>query len=72
MPLPAAALQFPLGHPAVSSLIPGAVSNREVKQNIEMMSIDIPPRFWQDLKESGLLHPDAPTPDNVDLRGTLA
>lgn len=67
VPLPAAALQFPLGHPAVSSIIPGAISNREVKQNIEMISIDIPPRFWQELKESGLLHLDAPTPDNFGL-----
>lgn len=62
VPLRAAALQFPLGHPVVSSIIPGAVSEREVKQNIKMMSIDIPPELWQDLKVSGLRHPDAPTP----------
>jgi D-threo-aldose 1-dehydrogenase len=62
VPLPAAAIQFPLSHQAVSSVIPGAVSSREVKQNIEMMSIDIPDALWQELKEEGLLHPDTPTP----------
>lgn len=62
VPLPAAAIQFPLGHPAVSSIIPGAVKPSEVKQNIEMMSIEIPSALWKELKNSGLLNPDAPTP----------
>lgn len=62
VPLPAAALQFPLGHPSVSSIIPGAVKPSEVKQNIEFMSLDIPPNLWQELKEEGLLQPNAPPP----------
>ena len=62
VPLAAAAIQFPLGHPAVASIIPGAVKPSEVKQNISMIRIDIPPSLWQELKEEGLLHPEAPTP----------
>jgi D-threo-aldose 1-dehydrogenase len=62
VPLAAAALQFPLAHPAVASIIPGAVKPSEVKQNISMMSIDIPPSLWQELKQEGLLHQAAPTP----------
>ena len=62
VPLAAAAIQFPLGHPAVASIIPGAVKPSEVKQNISMMSIDIPPSLWQELKQEGLLHQEAPTP----------
>ncbi|NEQ28512.1 MAG: hypothetical protein F6K28_57970 [Microcoleus sp. SIO2G3] len=62
VPLAAAAIQFPLAHPAVSSVVIGAVTPEEVKQNIELMSNDIPLELWQELKDSGLLHKDAPTP----------
>ena len=62
VPLAAAAIQFPLAHPAVASIIPGAVKPSEVKQNISMMGIDIPPSLWQELKQEGLLHQEAPTP----------
>lgn len=62
VPLPAAALQFPLAHPAVSSVIPGAVTPSEVRRNVELMSIDIPSALWQELKAEELLHPDAPIP----------
>ena len=62
VPLAAAAIQFPLGHPAISSIIPGAVKPSEVKQNISLMSIDIPSSLWEELKQEGLLHQEAPTP----------
>ena len=62
VPLAAAAIQFPLAHPAVTSIIPGAVKPSEVKQNISMMSIDIPAALWEELKHEGLLHQEAPTP----------
>ncbi|MBN9487548.1 MAG: aldo/keto reductase [Alphaproteobacteria bacterium] len=61
--LGAAALQFPLFHPAFCSVIPGALSAREVAQNIERMQIKIPADLWSELKREKLLEADAPTPN---------
>ncbi|WP_375451360.1 aldo/keto reductase [uncultured Devosia sp.] len=61
--LPVAALQFPLAHPAVVSVIPGAAAPGEVTQNVAALAIAIPPQFWSDLKAGGLLDPDAPVPE---------
>ena len=61
-PLGAVALQFPLGHPAVAAVIPGAKSAREVRDNVAMVSRQIPEQLWADLKAEGLLHPRAPVP----------
>jgi D-threo-aldose 1-dehydrogenase len=60
--LPTAALQFPLGHPAVATVIPGTRSPEEVAQNVEIFAPSIPADFWAELKQEGLLRPDAPTP----------
>ena len=60
--LPAAALQFPLAHPAVASVIPGLDSARRVWKTLELHSSNIPPDFWLDLKRRGLLREDAPVP----------
>ena len=60
--LPTAALQFPLGHPAVATVIPGTRSPEEVAQNVEIFAPRIPADFWAELKHEGLLRPDAPTP----------
>ena len=62
VPLPAAALQFPLGSSLVSSVIPGPRSREETKQVIEWFSHDIPDSLWSDLQTAGLLHEDAPLP----------
>jgi len=61
--LGAAALQFPLFHPALCSVIPGALSAAEVKQNIARLSSIIPVQLWSELKREGLLDPNAPTPN---------
>lgn len=61
--LGAAALQFPLFHPAFCSVIPGALSAREVAQNIERMQVKIPADLWSELKREKLLEADAPTPN---------
>ena len=58
----AAALQFPLGHPAVKCVIPGAASANEVRQNVEIFETQIPTALWGDLKSQGLIRTDAPTP----------
>jgi D-threo-aldose 1-dehydrogenase len=60
--LAAAALQFPLAHPAVASVIPGARSRAEVEQNMALFHAPIPSDFWAKLKSQGLLRDDAPTP----------
>lgn len=60
--LPAAALQFPLGHPAVTAVVPGAVSPTEVARNIALMATPIPASLWEELKAEGLLPRHAPVP----------
>ena len=61
--LGAAAMQFPLFHPAVCSVIPGALSAVEVRQNIARLSAVIPVELWGELKREKLLDPNAPTPN---------
>jgi D-threo-aldose 1-dehydrogenase len=62
VPLAAAALQFPLGHPIVASVIPGAISQLQVEQNLAAFAHPIPPDLWAELKHEKLLRADAPTP----------
>jgi len=61
--LGAAAMQFPLFHPAVCAVIPGALSASEVKQNIARLSAKIPVELWSELKREKLLESSAPTPN---------
>jgi len=56
-----AALQFPLHHPCVVSVIPGGQSAAEVESNRAVLDKTIPVALWQDLKAEGLLHAAAPT-----------
>jgi D-threo-aldose 1-dehydrogenase len=62
VPLKAAALQFPLGHPAVSCVVVGCRSVDQLDESIRMFEMDIPPVLWKELKAEGLLREDAPTP----------
>ena len=62
VPLPAAALQFPLAHPAVTAIIPGPRDPAEFRANLDLLRHPIPPALWQELRAAGLLHPDAPVP----------
>ncbi len=62
VPLPAAALQFPLGHPSVASVIPGALLPGHVTRNVAAFRHEIPADFWAELKHEGLLRKDAPVP----------
>jgi D-threo-aldose 1-dehydrogenase len=61
--LAAAALQFPLAHPLVSSVIPGIGSAPRVDQTLQLFRERIPSAFWEALKARKLLREDAPTPD---------
>ena len=62
VPLRAAALQFPLAHPAVDIVMLGARSVPEWEDGLAMMGHVIPPAFWQALRDAGLLPAEAPTP----------
>jgi D-threo-aldose 1-dehydrogenase len=61
--LAAAALQFPLAHPAVVSVIPGGQTPDEVAANARLLDAEIPAALWRDLKAAGLMSLDAPTPE---------
>jgi D-threo-aldose 1-dehydrogenase len=60
--LAAAALQFPLAHPQIVSVIPGMAGRHQVEETTRLLNAAIPAGFWSALREDGLLHPDAPTP----------
>lgn len=62
VPLAAAALQFPLGHPVVTSVITGSRSPERFARNVALMQVDIPAGLWSDLKAERLLPAHAPTP----------
>ena len=62
VPLKAAALQFPMAHPAVAAIIPGARSAAEVEENFRMMSVPMPDDFWKELRYLNLLPPEGPVP----------
>ncbi|TIP06765.1 MAG: aldo/keto reductase [Mesorhizobium sp.] len=56
-----AALQFPLQHPSVMSVIPGGQRPAEVESNRALLDTNIPAALWADLKQEGLMRADAPT-----------
>lgn len=53
--LTAAAIQFPLRHPAVTCVITGSRSVTELNANIEDFDRDIPDAAWNALEDSGLI-----------------
>ena len=64
VPLPSAALQFPLAHPSVASLIPGMSNPKRIAHTMELIEFDIPQEFWHTLQQKELLQSDAPIPDS--------
>ena len=66
VPLGAAALQFPFGHPSVKMVIPGPNSAEQVRSNLAWMRMRIPGELWAELKQAGLLRPDAPVPAGAE------
>jgi len=67
-PLPAAALQFPLAHPAVTCALAGLSSSEEVSQAITWSDFPIPPELWAELRASKLIDPAAPAPESAQPR----
>lgn len=62
VPLRAAALQFPLAHPAIDIVMLGAQTRAQWRDGLAMMGCSIPPAYWDDLRAARLLGPEVPTP----------
>lgn len=64
--LPAAAIAFPFGHPAVVNVTLGMRSAEEVARNVELHARPVPGALWEHLRAKGLLRDDAPLPRERD------
>ncbi len=62
VPLPAAALQFVVAHPAIPAFAAGTRTVEQLDKNLEWFTHPIPTDFWTALKQKGLLREDAPVP----------
>jgi D-threo-aldose 1-dehydrogenase len=62
VPLRAAALRFPFGHPAVAAAVVGAADEAQVRDNAAMFGYDIPQALWSALVDRALLAADLPLP----------
>jgi D-threo-aldose 1-dehydrogenase len=62
VPLQAAALQFPMAHPAAVSCVVGTRTAAQLQQNLAWMTYPIPVTLWQALRERRLIDPAAPVP----------
>jgi D-threo-aldose 1-dehydrogenase len=66
--LPAAAIQFPLAHPAIATVCVGVRAPQHIDRNLGLFDVNIPDGLWRDLVSEGLLRPDAPVPDSQHPR----
>lgn len=64
VPLAAAALQFPYAHPAVATVLTGARSADELRENVASFGQPIPANLWSALRDEGLLDARAPAPED--------
>jgi len=62
VPMAAAALQFPLAHPQVCSVLLGPRSIAELETNLDLLQIEVPSELWADLSSDGLIRDGAPSP----------
>jgi D-threo-aldose 1-dehydrogenase len=63
IPLGAAALQFPLAHKVVASVLTGPKTPGELKANLDWWNTKIPDKFWDDLADRKLVAPGTPLPN---------
>lgn len=66
IPLPAAALQFPLAHPAIASVLLGLGQVTRIQKSLDLFSTSIPAEFWSALQEQLLLGSDVPIPNSYN------
>lgn len=62
VPLQAAALQFPLAHPAIVSVVSGARNAAQVVSSVAWFNHPIPADFWDALRTRNLIAEGAPLP----------
>jgi len=62
VPLRAAAIQFPLAHPAVAAIAAGVRTAAHLDEYPAFMRLPIPAELWSDLRADGLVRDDAPAP----------
>ncbi|NEN05301.1 aldo/keto reductase [Diaminobutyricibacter tongyongensis] len=62
VPLAAAAIQFPLAHPQITTVLIGARSVDELHDDLALLAVPIPDALWHDIRSAGLLDPDVPVP----------
>lgn len=62
VPLPAAALHFPMAHPAVVSCVTGARNAEQLQTNVAWFERSIPAELWTELRKLGLVDEAAPLP----------
>jgi D-threo-aldose 1-dehydrogenase len=55
IPLTAAALQFPLRHPAVTSVLTGSRNSKELLANMADFDLELPEDIWNQLEGAGLI-----------------
>ncbi|MEP7085460.1 MAG: aldo/keto reductase [Betaproteobacteria bacterium] len=63
--LAAAALQFPLAHPAIASVVTGMREPAEATVNLAHMRAPIPEAFWREMKDERMIAAEAPVPLNA-------
>jgi D-threo-aldose 1-dehydrogenase len=57
-----AGLQFSLANPAVTAVIPGASQPSRIAEDRAALAASVPGDFWRELRQAGLVHPEAPLP----------
>jgi D-threo-aldose 1-dehydrogenase len=67
--IPAAALQFPLAHPAVVSVVVGSRSAAEIDQAVRWLEQPLADDLWDELKRQGLMEIAAPVPQSCCAPG---
>ncbi|WP_030468617.1 aldo/keto reductase [Lentzea aerocolonigenes] len=60
--LPAAALWFPFGHPAVTGALIGARTEAEIRANVAVFTTPVPAALWAELRDARLIEVGVPTP----------
>ncbi|GJG97986.1 aldo/keto reductase [Cupriavidus pauculus] len=61
----AAGLQFSLAHPAVAAVIPRASRPERIAEDRAALEAKVPVDFWREVRQAGLVHPDAPLPNGI-------